>query len=123
MKKLLLILPILFISACSHSDKDIDCERAKLISNAMYQGHLAAEENNVDMRNMYVCFISTIYELDNNKLKPILNSEEKKKTLATDIFMSCGSKIINITQPQLEAMAQQAMKAAEFLKQHKSCFE
>lgn len=125
MKKILFILSVLFIAACSQVDSDIqriNCKRTHLINTGMKLVLKADNENDTEMKNIAICFTATMYEIDKDSLKRAANSESVEKKLMWDILVSCQNKVKNLTNKEFVAMSQNALKASNFSKQHESCF-
>lgn len=126
MKKLFFIASMLLVSACSQSDKDrhlIDCKRAGLINKSVRMVLQADKDNDIQMRNLAICFGAEVYNADNNSLKEILNSEEKEQKFMLKTLKVCQAKLQNITPEEFNTMAKNALRASEFSKGKNSCFK
>lgn len=127
MTKILLMLSILCIMAsCSQTDKDIqliNCKRTQLINTGMKLTLKAENDNDIEMKNMAICFTARMYEVDKESLQRAIDSESAEKKLMWDVLASCQIKVKNITDKEFVVMSQSALKASEFSKQHKNCFD
>ena len=125
MKKLFFMILTILLTACSPSNdiNAVNCERAGLINKSIRMVLKADQDNDQQMRDLAICFGAEMYDVDNNSLKEILNSEVKEQDFILNTLKTCQTKLQNITKNDFDIMARKALRASEVARKYDTCFK
>lgn len=119
MKRLFLAL-IVFLSACSNEDMDINCERAKLLNTGL-QLTLAASQARPELVNLSMCVTASIYMTSESEIKEIASDPEKKDNFIGSISELC--ELLKKDDDFAALYAEKNLEALKFVKSQSHCFK